>query len=211
MLSRISGIDLIAKDVRYHHTCRKSYLNRSKATPEEKLNYYTASTHAGAFEQLQLHIKHTLMNNNGAELLASLHTRYLKLLNTDDSQYSAQSLGKKILNSFPTLQQTKSTNRIIIHSSQLTPDSAIRLACFDEHHLKETAIYLRALILHAKKTQSCLPDPLTAEGLAEGQGDTPEQLLEFFSTLFSGSETINERIDRQVRSICDDVMFITCV
>ena len=209
MLSKISGIDLIAKEVKYHHSCRRMYLQRAQRTTEIKDCNPKVQAHSSAFEHLQLHIQHTFIDNDGAELLTSLHKRYLENLKIDDSQYTAQSLVKKIMNSFPTLQQTKAQNRIVIYSSQLTPESAIRLACYDKHYLKETARYLRTLVLNVKKTQSCLPDPLTVEALAEGQGDTPEELFDFFRTLFAGSETTTERIDRQAQSICDDVMFIT--
>ena len=36
---------------------------------------------------------------------------YIENLKIDDSQYTAQSIVKKIMNSFPTLQQTKAQNK----------------------------------------------------------------------------------------------------
>jgi hypothetical protein len=65
------------------------------------------------------------------------------------------------------------------------------------------------LVLNVRKTQDCLPDPITTESFAKGQGNTPEQLFVFFITLFSGAETPIEHIERQAQSICDDIMFIT--
>ncbi len=43
--------------------------------------------------------------------------------------------------------------------------------------------------------QKDLPDPLTAEALAEGQAKTPSPLLDFFRMLYAGSDTPNEHIE----------------
>ena len=126
MQSKISGIDFIAKEVKYHHSCRRMYLQSSQRTTEIKDSHCNpkVQAHSSAFKHLQPHIQHTFIDNDGAELLTSLNKQCLDNLKTDDSQYTAQSLVKKIMNSVPTLQQTNAQNRIVIYRSQLTPESA---------------------------------------------------------------------------------------
>ena len=186
ILSKISGIDLIAKEVKYHHSCRRVYLKRAQRTTDPTISNPKVISHQSAFETLQLHIQQTFIDNDGAELLASLHKRYLEILDIEDSQYTAQSLCIKIMKYFPTLKQAKTQNKVVIHSSQLTPETAICLAGYDKEYVKDTAMYLRTLVLNVKNTQKGLPSPLTVESLTEGEGDTPEELLDFFKTLFSG-------------------------
>ena len=91
----------------------------------------------------------------------------------------------------------------------MTTEAAIRLACYDEHNLKTTANYLRTLVINVKKTKTSLPDPLTACALSADKGNTPQQLIDFFTVLFCGTEEPNDRIARQIQSVCDDVMYIT--
>ena len=57
--------------------------------------------------------------------------------------------------------------------------------------------------------QNDLPNPLTAAALATGQGEISIQLLTFFETLFCGADAPTDHIERQARSVCDDVVFIT--
>ena len=83
-LSRISGIDLIAKEVRYHHSCRRSYIQRASRYSDGRECSPKMSSHSQAFEQLDDWIQHSLIDNEGAMSLASLHKRYLDLL--DDKE-----------------------------------------------------------------------------------------------------------------------------
>ena len=91
MLAKISGIDLIAKEVKYHYICRKSYIQRAQRFPENKILNPKSQTHTLAFKELTSNISDTLIDSDGAELLTSLHERYLTSLGSTDSEYSAQS------------------------------------------------------------------------------------------------------------------------
>lgn len=211
MQARIIDIDMIAKEVKYHHSCRKAYLQRAQRDHLPQTTSTKSDKHSYAFEQLRAHIQRTLIENEGAELLTSLHAKYMGYIHDNESSYSAQSLCQKIIKTFPALQQTKLSNKsgIVMFNCSLTPEQAIRRATFDEHNLKETAFYLRSLILGTASEQKGLPNPITAEGLAEGIVDTPLPLLNFFRLIVAGSETLTEHTERQAQALCDDVMFIT--
>jgi hypothetical protein len=79
MLARISGIDIIAKEVKYHHSCKRSYLHRASVLGgQSPMMDHGPSPHDRAFLVLKYHIQETLVESEGAEHLTSLHERYLK-------------------------------------------------------------------------------------------------------------------------------------
>ena len=50
MLCRISGIDMIAKEAQYHHSCRRTYLQRASWSTDEKECNPKMFSHSQAFE-----------------------------------------------------------------------------------------------------------------------------------------------------------------
>lgn len=214
MLARIAGVDMIAKEVKYHHTCRRAYLN--KATTEHlRINLdanNNLTSHQKAFDILKIHIVETLIDLEGAELLTSLHARYLRDLADEHSTYSAASLCDKIIQAFPDqLKQCKLSNKqgIIIYNNTLSEDAANRRAMFDHTIIVEAAFYLRGLIKNVLKQHEDLPENLTTDMLSNGQGDPPEELLTFFKVLYTGSlkAAANDKVIRLIESVCADVMF----
>ena len=195
MITKLAGVDVIAKEVKYHHSCRRTYLRRAERLAEDSKRSETSKLHEDAYGTLKMYITNTLVDNEGAELLTSLHARYMTFIGSDESTYPARSLSAKIFNTFPcALKQTKTSNKtgIIIYNASLTEESAIRKACVDEHSIKESALHLRSLILGQMAIQSELHDPLTAAALAIGQSKPPQELLDFFQYLYSGTGTKTE-------------------
>ena len=172
ILAKIAGIDMKAKEVKYHHSCRKAYLNKAKIaeTNESKVKSQRSSTHEKAFDLLKLHIAENIIENEGAELLTSLHTRYKETLDTEEASYSAQHLCEKIMKEYPDkVRKHKLSNKkgLIIYNSNLSEDTAVQRAFFDEGSVKEAAVHLRSEIKKMQKTQEELPEPLTAEVLID--------------------------------------------
>ena len=215
ILVQTAGIDLKFKEVKYHHSCKRDYLNRAKSVAQsQESQHLSAKTieHAAAFNKLKEHIQLSLVDEPGAELLTSLHSRYLNLLG--ESTYSAQRLSEKILKDYPDeLRSCKISNKqgIVIHNASIDRATAIRRAYVDDHSVIETAMYLRKKILTMMSEQNDLINPVTAESLVKGQGEIPCSLLTFFRTLYTGSssESKNEKNERLVKSSCDDAVFIT--
>ena len=172
ILSKIAGIDMIAKEAKYHHSCKRLFIRRADKLGVQSSTCLTENNrpHNEAFTTLQKHIEHTIISLSGAELLTSLHSHYLNLLQIEDSGYSAKSLCDKILKEYPTsLSTTKENNKsgIVIYHNSISEESAIRKANFDEHAVKETASYLRSVILNEQSFE--LPHPLNADALGKGQ------------------------------------------
>ena len=104
MLTKLGGVDMKAKEVKYHHSCRRSYIHLCKAAVKKNDFGIISSkmvAHKAAFQELQKHFDATLVANEGAEYLLSLHMRYLALLRDDDSSYPARSLAHKIKKAYP--------------------------------------------------------------------------------------------------------------
>ena len=57
LLAKIANVDFIAKEVKYHHSCRKAYLSRAERTrssTKEMTDYATKrETHDQAFIKLE--------------------------------------------------------------------------------------------------------------------------------------------------------------
>lgn len=214
MLAQLGGLDMKAKEVKYHHSCRRSYLSRARSSEQRKgkLQSGKVLAHDKAFRLLRTYISETLIANKGAELLTSLHKQYLNNLEIEDSTYPARSLTDKILGTYPTeLKSCKANNKsgLVIYNAMLSEDAADRRACFDDHSVQEAAFYLRTLIMKMQSTQEDLPHPITVEAIKSGQGNAPAALLDFFRVLYSGTRnpSNNERTERLVQSASDDVIF----
>lgn len=215
MLARLGGVDMKAKEVRYHHSCRRSYIGKARS----RIGDHTAKSSRltdldAAFESLRDHIDVALVSDEGAELLTSLHSRFMVFLGEDVATFSARSLADKIMKAYPDKLNTCCINTrrgIVIYNARLSEEAAIRRAHFDEHSVQEAAFYLRSLILKMQRSQDDLPEPITVEALRSGQGPPPDDVLAFFRVLYTDSSkpSGNEHIERLVQSVSDDVLFTT--
>ena len=167
--------------------------------------------HNQAYGELETYVQKNVVQSQGAEGLTSLHKMYMQLLGDKESTYSAQSLQSKILSKFPSLKASKVSNKqgTVIHHNTLSPDEANGIAFCNLHQLKQTALYLRSLVLQSMNNQSETVGPISAESLATPKTETPSPLLDFFKVLFSGSEKATDQIKRQTQSVADDVVYIT--
>lgn len=61
-----------------------------------------------------------------------------------------------------------------------------------------------------QRSQQDLPAPITSDAVMSGQGNIPKELLDFFHVLYTGSSsTQDDRVERLVNSVSDDVVFVT--
>ena len=147
MTTKLADFDCIAKEVKYHHSCRRTYLRRAERLAEGSKRSETSKLHEDAYGTNGKYITSTLVDNKRAELLTSLHAQHMTILGSDESTYPARSLSAKIVNTFPcALQQTSNKTGVIIYNASLTEESGIRQACIAEHSIKESALHLGSLI-----------------------------------------------------------------
>ena len=164
-----------------------------------------------SIEKINDYVKKTLIDNLGAEKFTSLLERYTDIVGAVETSYTAQKLSEKLLKDFPYLLKTcKRSNKegVVVYNHLLESDDAYKRAIFDVHSLKEAAFYLRKLILSSEITE--LPTPLTTKAIEIGQADKPNELVEFFQVLYTGT---NEKVKNvQTEKVIDsvnDVMYAT--
>ena len=79
LLAKIGNIDFIAKEVKYHHSCRKIYLQKSQrvqVSAEDKSDYSESrDNHLRAFFILTDYLQDKVLTDNRAEFMTSIHAR----------------------------------------------------------------------------------------------------------------------------------------
>jgi hypothetical protein len=105
LITLLSGIDLKAKEVKYHHSCRKEYMNRAKNFQGAKIIPSEKTRQEDAFRLLKEYIDTTLVENEGAEYMSSLYRKYLLFYGTEDESIdeiiSSRWLCEKVLECYP--------------------------------------------------------------------------------------------------------------
>ena len=132
MMTEIGDVDFVAKEVKYHHSCRKIYLNKAERIKQQSLNreekkdseyHKLRSAHDRAFADIIGYTQEAVIDHERVELLTSLHEMYMVYLAEHgccDSNYNAQTLGSKLLKHFKgSLQWAKQTEDRVMFCIQL--------------------------------------------------------------------------------------------
>jgi len=208
MLSILGGECLIAKELKFHHSCRKAYTNRAARMHDaDAISEHGSMT---AYGTIREYVKRHLVDNVGAEKLQSLYKMYTESLNEEDPTSSAQRLCETLMQDFhASLTISKFSNKqgVIIHNRVLTSDEACKRVNFDNNGLTEAAHYLRIVILGARKEDDDSERKL--ESLQKGEVKPLNELLEFFRVLYTGKSTTpnTDQMERLIQSVVDDVMY----
>ena len=108
LLPKLGGIDFIAKEVKYHHSCRRKYTRDLKQFPSGEDKHDDSDTmplsdqkklrdiHKKTFAIICDYVRTTVIENNSAELLSVVHERYMQLL-VDHGEYESQYRAHKLL------------------------------------------------------------------------------------------------------------------
>ena len=225
LLLKIADEDFVAKEVCYHHSCRKTYLKsaslRKIENTQEEINETSPKMkqqkHNRAFDKTVNYVTEYIIKPSKAQKLSSVHSRhcvYLSEEGIEDPVYSAQKLLEKLLSHFgDTLKTTKSSNKqgTTLYSHKISATDAEALAndysSKIESQVEEVALYLRKQIF----TQSVCPkltQPLNFQEIIFAETKVPELLELFFNSLYSGSsKPTNEKIKRRVSSSVQDAIF----
>ena len=97
-----NGQDFVSQEAKYHHSCRKNYLNKGRAPTSNKKSKVVTK----AFNKLVKHVRHSILSRNKPELLTSLLKRYKNLYvscggeASDLLSYTTQNLSKRLRTKF---------------------------------------------------------------------------------------------------------------
>lgn len=166
LLLKIGNVDFIAKEVKYHHSCRKHYLNeaeRQEKSHKDTEHAQLRDPHQTAFKLLCEHKSTFIIQEGCAELLSSLHSRYLRVLvdlGEYDSSYTSQKLCEKILKQYSDRLCTyRLSNRgTVLYAKHVDIHNAINEAFFalssTNATIVDAALQIRSVILQLQKNKT---------------------------------------------------------
>lgn len=223
IMSMMSETDLIAKEGKYHKSCRVDFMHETDIKPSNSGS--TRDVHKKAYQSLQGFIQQQVIQNKRSLLISSLLNRYREeyCSNGGDSgdvaTYTPQNLSRKIQDTFGTkicitLADARRGN--FIYNASLSPEQGKAQLYDDAKEYQENekltwaALHLRSQILQLPKSRT--PDPATVQNLKECSPGIPKQVDQFFRTLLTGisppfQTAQNAAMDRKVSSMASDAIF----
>lgn len=219
--TRILGLgeDLIAKEAKYHNTCRRNYVRQDE---EEEAQTSNRQKHNEAFQTLLNFLDNEIMKKKKPMLATAIFSLYkeefLALGGTheDINKYSVQSLMAKVKDHFEDIVIDKQANKFgnVVFSSTMTFVEAFALL----HESNDTAEKIRyaAMALRTEifaMAPSKIPSPTSVHTLKDNAPNIPPLTLLFFRTLIGGmqSETKSAHsediIERKAVASASDAVF----
>jgi len=199
LLVKVSGVDLIAKEAQFHHSCRATYIRRADRVKSFGLPPIAEEPVHPKFplDCIYSYVKDNIIDRQRPERLASIYEQYTDLcteLEVVPLVSKAQYLGDLLTRKFPDTILLHSPDccqqGVIVHSTAIEYDSI--KAVYDiksspEGQVTKVALQLRQALKSV--TKEPLLDPLTVEALNNGEGDPPDLVKTFFQTLLGGPNT----------------------
>lgn len=222
VLVKVSGIDLIAKEVKFHHSCRKKAIaaasrlksseqKKSRPTVEKQVPVVERQAIAEIIDYVKLHV----IQESRPERLMSIFDRYCLLCEAAEedpicrSEYLGEILKKHFQNEVEISTPSAKKLGAIVHHSRLDY-KAIKVV-YDFQASEECQLLKAALLLrkHLKNVErNPCSDPLDLESLTRGEGEAPELVQSFFRTLFGGGKKSSEATNRRAKSASEDALYI---
>lgn len=210
------GPDFVALEAKYHHSCRRDYLNRTRPKSGNSKN---TNFRDKAFKALELHVKQSIIDADIPELASSLMTLLKEYGNIDGednadfSYYNTVNLCKRLTSKFGDILAIYSIKRkgtVLYKNSGISGDLAMEraLVVFNEGSsmIKNCAMKLRNEVLQLQSEP--IDANITVEDILKGEVDVPENLKTFFTTLYTGHVKENsDRKRRLVESSAADAVF----
>ena len=216
ILAKISGIDLIAKELKFHHSCRCS--NLSAATRVKKTGQQSSSQQKPdkrAMTELIEYVKTNIILGSRPEYLVSTYERYCLFCEEYEEEStisSARYLGELLKKQFPTDLTISSPvakkSGSLVHNRRFDYRSIKEVYNFKsspEGQLVTSALLLRKHLKGVNKNP--LSDPLDVDALVRGEGKAPPLAHIFFETLFGGGNRNSETVKRRATAAIDDALF----
>ena len=235
LLGRIAGIDLRAREARYHESCRRSYVRDPKrehhATACKTETVMDGSTptvdrkelneaHLHALTDICNYVQQSTIDEGNVERITMLRDRYMTFLKDHVPQYCHEpirtaSLKQKLINHFGAkikfwLPSRKCTSELVYTADLDTGDAvqtAYEATASEKRILADAAAILRRDIEARHNTAKATPWPPSATDLQLESTKPPESLTEFLSAVISGKSTdqSTSRTQRLSKSFAEDI------
>lgn len=222
LLCKIRDQDIVAREARYHHCCRKNYTRQDTRNPKSQNTEYLNITqaHADSFKYICDYIEDSIIIGQKVERLTMLRERYMQYMlehhpTVYNQEYRSFKLKEKLVHHFGSrlnFWQPSSKSQLVFGSDIKKGQSvevAFELACSDEKRLEEAAMILRRHIDFSKRISGDMPWPPSQSWLLSNERQPPVILKEFLSFVISSKSLQNasEKTFRQVNSIAQDICY----
>jgi hypothetical protein len=177
ILGKVADVDLIAKEARYHESCRKTYVRA-----EDRLHHQVSgnseveaatvnggkeqrAAYDAAFQYICQYVTDNIVNGGSVERMTMLCERYLNfILENSPEHYNAQHKTDKLKEKLSTyfgnkIQFWRPNNKSdLVYSSNVMTGEAVQVAfeaaTSESKILEEAASILRRYIKHAQSTST---------------------------------------------------------
>ena len=227
MLGRIEGMNLPAREARYHESCRRAYVRRTdrqhhSETGTDDTVFLSAvkSAYKEAFEVICSHVESEILGLGKVERMSMLRSRYIEFIQSTypdyyNVQHKVQKLKMKLMKHYGDKLSfwspyAASKSELVFSSSISTGeaiDVAFEAATSDTRILETAASILNNDIKTARLTSCEMTWPPSPHTLDSGITAPPASLLTFLNNVIAGrkSASYSARCNRLSSSIAQDI------
>jgi len=219
--TRILGLgeDLIAKEAKYHNSCRRNYIRQDE---DEDVQTSIRKKHNEAFQTLLNFLDSELIKKKKPMLATAIFSLYkeeflaLGGTNDDINKYSVQSLMTKVKDHLEGIvidKQAKKSGNVVFSSSMTSAEAFALLHESDDtaEKIRYAAMALRREIFAMPSSE--IPSPTSVHTLKDKALNIPPLTLLFFRTLIGGmqseprSASSEDVIERKAVASASDAVF----
>ena len=229
MLGKISGVNLRAKEARYHESCRRNYVRKepTASCSTEKDMAITVlcknkmEAYSDSFENLCLHIQKSIVVDGNVERMAMLKDKFLNFIKDNSPQhynadYKTCKLKDRVLRRFGDkleFWRPQNNKSEIVFSSDIQTGEAVEVM-FDSTSsqtrlLNEAATVLRQHILGKQAASNTMSWPPTTDELRSEtyEGSPPTTVVEFLIQVITGKSAshVTDKTCRLTQSFAEDI------
>lgn len=228
LLRKIRDIDFVAKEVKYHPSCRVKYYNRYKTVVAKRYKQFKQPSFKSMYEQcfkdLTAHLEQILFQQNEVWYLNDVVHLFKSLLYEansslpNDKQFDSRIkvyLKHSLTDNFGRrIKMIKSprNKKIYMYSTSIHDrDAYIKLISSKSRYntqMQDVALHLRKTILSLKKRK--FGENITLNDISQGEVSVPEDLEYFIKFVLFGikDNTARSKIkDVRSHSISSDIVF----
>lgn len=102
----IAGVDIVAKEVKYHNTCKNAYIKKAERQKKEKESTAYGKirqAHQEAFCKITHYVQSEIISAGREETLVNVHKKYMDIFSEStgsDSSYPARNLMENLQDYF---------------------------------------------------------------------------------------------------------------
>lgn len=203
LMRELANVDMIAQEVHYHHSCRRSYTQilaetcKSEETDPDSYSTNMQKAHDQAFQYLCNYVEDSIIRKSNIERMTMLKEIYQTFMEENSPRYynpnyKTDKLKEKISKKFGSRLKFWQPNykSDLVYSNDILTGEAVECAFIaaasEEKRLEEAALMLRRCVKDAFLESDDMPWPPSASFLQSEEISPPGILKHFLAYLVSG-------------------------